>query len=60
LIEQQVTLAHAVRERDEILARKTPSLDPRDPLEVAHLDAEKAITDAERWIGELIPLVGDP
>lgn len=60
LIEQQVTLAHAVRERDEILARQAPPIDPGDPLEVARLNAEKAITDAERWAGELIPLVGDP
>jgi hypothetical protein len=41
LIEQQVRLASAARERDEILARVGPSIDPEDPLEVARIKAER-------------------
>lgn len=60
LIEQQVGLASAVRDREEILARQPTPISLGDPLEVARISAEKAISDAERWIGQLIPLVGDP
>jgi len=60
LIEQQVRLASAAKEREEILARMGPSIDPEDPLEIARIKAERAICDAERWVTELIPLVGIP
>lgn len=60
LIEQQVRIAHAVREREDILARSPASIGPRDPLGVARINAERDISDAERWVKELIPRVGDP
>lgn len=60
LIEQQVRLASAVRECEEILARRAASIDPGDPWMAARVKAERAISDAERWVKELIPLVGDP
>ena len=60
LIEQQVRLASAVNEREETLARQQDPIDPADPLEIARIKAEQAISDAERWVNELIPHVGDP
>ena len=60
LIEQQVRLASAAREREEILARQPAPIDPGDPLEMARIKAERAISDADRWVKELIPQVGDP
>jgi hypothetical protein len=60
LIEQQVRLASAAKERQEILGCVGPSIDPEDPLEIARIKAERAICDAERWVTELNPLVGIP
>ena len=40
--------------------RSSPASLPGDPLEMARIKAERAIADAERWVKELTPHVGDP
>jgi hypothetical protein len=60
LIEQQVTLAEALATLREAPAR--PALPPGIPdlREPARAEAERAATDARRWISELTPVVADP
>jgi hypothetical protein len=60
LIEQQVTLARAVKDHEKILARQTLAADPENLWGTKRLQAEAAIVDAERRIQELTPMAGDP
>jgi hypothetical protein len=60
LIEQRVTLARTIRDLEEILARQALVGEPEGPWETERLRAEAAIRDAERWVQELDPVVGDP
>lgn len=60
LIEQQVTLARTIREHEDILARQPTQVGRGDPWEAVRISAEQTISDAERWVNELGPHVGDP
>jgi hypothetical protein len=60
LIEQQVTLARAVKDHEKILARQALAASPDDLWETQRHQAEAAIADAERLVQELMPVVGDP
>jgi hypothetical protein len=56
---QEIMLARAVREHQEILARQTDPPEAGDPWEGTRAQAERAIARAEDLIQQLIPLVGD-
>jgi hypothetical protein len=60
LLEQQVTLAEAVRDLEEAAARPAPPPGAGDPWESSRVRTERAATEAGHWIGELAPVVGDP
>lgn len=60
LVEQQVTLARAVQDLEEILARQALVGGSEDLWRADRLQAEGAISNGERLVQELTPLVGDP
>src|ERR1700733_11243968 len=60
LIEQQVTLAEALGTLREAPARSALPPGIPDLWEPARAEAERAATDARRWISELTPVVAAP
>lgn len=60
LIEQQVTLAEALRDLEEAAVHPASPSGTADLWEVARAQAEHSAADARHWISQLAPVVGDP
>jgi hypothetical protein len=60
LIEQEVRLASATRELNEMLKERSALPEPGDSWKAMQRKWERKASDAERLVKELGPLVGDP
>lgn len=60
LLEQEVTLAEALRNLEEAADRPAPPPGIPDPWEPSRARAERAAAEARHWISELARVVGDP
>jgi hypothetical protein len=60
LLEQEVTLAEALKDLEEASARPAPPPGTDDTQAPTRARAERAAAQARHWISKLAPVVGDP